>query len=276
MVNLVHGTFITSELEPAFATYVSGTLSPILERIGLERAPDEDEEVTLLRPTLLGALAHHCDDPSVIAFARAKSVAYLADQNSVESGLAGAALHIAASHGDAAFFDQCLERFRSTDVPVVRRQFLSTLGAFEDPALVSRALDLVTGGTLRPQELLAIPMSMPPGEAARERRWQWMTANYASLQEQMAPPHVPYLVWFAEGCSSERVAAAETFFSEPEHSPPGTAQQVKELKEVVGNCVRLREREGDSVAAYLRTLGRPTAVQSGSAASGPRGGAGAR
>jgi len=275
-IGFVHEVFIAGEpgLDEAFAAYVASVLTPLVDRYGLEPKEGEDEEVTLLRPDLLGSLARHTRDPAMIAFARAKARAYLDDPDAVEPSLAGAVLHIAARHGDAALFEELLGRFRSADVPGLRRQFLSSLGVFEDPALARRALDLVTTEELRPQEILAIPFTMFEASARREDVWPWLEAHYDALRERMAPPHLIYLAWFGAGCSQSHAERTKAFFELPEHVTPGMAQQLKEMSESVASCVRLREKEGESVAEYLRSFDSPS--RGASAASGSPGGATSR
>jgi hypothetical protein len=50
-----------------------------------------------------------------------------------------------------------------------------------------------------------------------------------------------------------RLQEAEKFFAEPAHSPPGTDQELAKVAEAVKTCVALRQREGASVAEFLRS-----------------------
>ena len=60
-----------------------------------------------------------------------------------------------------------------------------------------------------------------------------------------------YMPFFANGCSAERLAAAELFFSEEAHSPTGTDAQLAKVGEGVTDCVSLRDREGEAVGGFL-------------------------
>ena len=55
----------------------------------------------------------------------------------------------------------------------------------------------------------------------------------------------------ASGCSLERLEHAEEFFRKPENSAPGTDKTLAQVGEQVKDCVRLRQREGSSVAEFL-------------------------
>ena len=58
----------------------------------------------------------------------------------------------------------------------------------------------------------------------------------------------PYM---AAGCSTERLEDARRFFGEPGRAAPGTDTQLARVGDMVDDCVRLRAREGASVAGYL-------------------------
>jgi hypothetical protein len=59
-----------------------------------------------------------------------------------------------------------------------------------------------------------------------------------------------FMPYFADGCSTDRVDAAEVFFADPEHAPPGTTKELSRVAEAVGDCVGLDAREGDSVRRH--------------------------
>jgi hypothetical protein len=56
----------------------------------------------------------------------------------------------------------------------------------------------------------------------------------------------------AAGCSGERLAAGQAFFSDPAHAPPGTEKELAKVTERVEDCMKLRAREGERVRDYLR------------------------
>ena len=251
----VRRAFVASGLEEPFAAYVRRTLGPALERIGLDRAPDEPESVTALRPSLLSWLGDEGRDPKVREHARGVARAWLDDAAGVDPSLAEAALEVAALDGDRALFEEYRRRFEAATIPAQRARYLRALGAFRDPALVEAALAYVLDGPLRPQEVFAIPMAMASGPPAQgERLYRWMTENYTRLAARLPPPiAAAALPYFAAGCSAERLAAARSFFAEPAHNLTGTDVGLAKVGEMVESCVALRDREGAAVAAYLQS-----------------------
>jgi hypothetical protein len=74
-----------------------------------------------------------------------------------------------------------------------------------------------------------------------------MTVHYAELAARIPADFMVFMPYFAGGCSDERMRAAKSFFSDPEHAPPGTATELARVEETVGDCVTLDARELESV-----------------------------
>jgi alanyl aminopeptidase len=165
----VRGAFVPDSLESLFAVYVRRTLSPALERVGYEKKPGEDETVSTMRGDLLRWLANRGQDQKVLAFAQDAAKRYLADSTSVDPGIADAVVSLAAKKGDAALFTDYQRRLEATEVPAIRRRFLGALGAFEDTALTSRALEYSLSDKVRPTETFEILRGMGQRNEAAAR-----------------------------------------------------------------------------------------------------------
>jgi hypothetical protein len=233
--------------------YVRRTLSPALERVGYEKKPGEDETVSTMRGDLLRWLANRGQDQKVLAFAQDAAKRYLADSTSVDPGIADAVVSLAAKKGDAALFTDYQRRLEATEVPAIRRRFLGALGAFEDTALTSRALEYSLSDKVRPTETFEILRGMGQrNEAAAARIFRWMMANYDLLASRVPPPALRFLPLFANGCNAERLAAATAFFGDPKRAAPGMDKTLERVGDGVHTCLSLREREGEHVNSYMR------------------------
>src|ERR1051326_6329534 len=238
-----------------FALCVRRTLSPALERVGYDRRPGEDETVSTMRGDLLRWLASRGQDDKVMAFAQSAAAHYLADSTSVDPGIADAVVSLAAKHGDAAMFADYQRRLESTDVPAVRRRFLAALGGFEDPALVTKALDYMLSDKVRPTETFVIMQGLGGrDEATGERMFRWMIDHYDQLATRIPPPALRFLPMMGAGCSAERLAATEAFFTDPKHSMPGGEKTLERVSDMVHTCRSVREREGERVTTFMRAF----------------------
>ncbi|MGH9456742.1 MAG: M1 family metallopeptidase [Thermoanaerobaculia bacterium] len=251
-VGKIRATFVTPELEGAFAAWLRETFRPVLDRIGMAPAEGEDEAVTPLRAQLMVMLARDGRDAEVLARGRELAAAYLKDPSSVPSSLAGVALEIAAIEGDRALFDLYRRRFEEAATPTERERFLEALGAFEDPALVQAALAYALDGPLRPNEIFEIPFAIAGDDEGSERFFAWATANWDEITERMPPFSRPTLAWMGGGCSEERLERTIEYFERPDRQVPGIERQLERVADQVRDCVRLRAREGEAVAEYLR------------------------
>jgi hypothetical protein len=88
----------------------------------------------------------------------------------------------------------------------------------------------------------------------RDRLFNWMIHNYDTIMSRVPPMFSAFMPYFASGCSSQRLDAARAFFGDGARSNPGTQRTLAKVGEQVGDCVGLREREGDAVGDYLKDL----------------------
>jgi hypothetical protein len=197
----------------------------------------------------MGALV---GDESVVAWAERTRQQYAQDPASLDPTLAGVSLRIAASKGDSEMFDDFVTHFKTAGNPAERANYLAALGAFEDAALRERALAFTLDGPLRPNELFAIPGEIADHNDGADRAFQWITENYDQVAGRMPPLFRPFLTNFGGGCDRARLQRAKAFFSEPAHQVDGTDRQLGKVETAVNDCVRLREREGAKVEAFLR------------------------
>lgn len=244
--------FVTEEGSESFAAYVRKTLGPAAKRFGVEKRPNEDPTVTLFRPTLITWLADVGRDPHVIRFAMEKAQAYLKDPASVDPQIATTVLKIASHGGDRALFDEYRKRFESARTPGERSRYLAALSGFHDPKLREEALRYAISGPLRPNEIFAIPLGIGASQAGRDLRFRWFTQNYPAISSRIPPLFVSNLPFMAAGCEADRIAAAKTFFGESRHRVEGTLKELAKVEEQVNDCVKLRSREQEKVARYLK------------------------
>jgi len=244
--------FVTDEGSESFAAYVRKTLGPAAKRFGIEKKANEDSTVTLFRPTLITWLADAGRDPQVIRFAKEKAQSYLKDPSSVDPQIATTVLKIAAHDGDRALFDQYRKRFESAKTPGERSRYLAALAGFNHPQLSEEALRYALSGPLRPNEIFAIPFGIGGSQAGRDRRFSWFTRNYPAISSRIPPIFMSNLPFIAAGCEANRIAAAKTFFADSRHRVEGTLEELAKVEEQINDCVKLRSREQEKVARYLK------------------------
>ncbi len=249
----LRAAFVPDSLQAPFAAYVRRTLGPSMERFGYERRPGEDETIGTVRGELLRWLARWGDDPKAQAFAIEAARRYLADSSSVDPGIVGTVLGLAARRGDDALLEQFRHRFESSQVPATRRMFLGAMGAIGDTTLLQRTLDYSLSDAVRPSETGLVWMGMRD-RSESDGAWffRWITTHYDQVAAHLPPPALRFLPMMGSGCSEERLQAAKAFFGDPMRGIPGVQQTLERVSDGVHQCISLREREGAGVARFLR------------------------
>lgn len=251
-IDKVKNAFIMEEYKPQFAVYVNHYFKPALDRIGMNPKENEDETISLIRPSLISYLAYEGNNAEVKAFVKKKFNQYMQDLSSIDPAIAGTVVGLACVDGDKALYDECKQRFENAQLPRERGRFLAALGTFEDEAIQKEALQYTLEGPLRPQEIWRIPGQIASVSTDRaDYIFNWMTDNIDLIKSKIPPVYHIYLPYLAGGCSRERLQAAQEFFSAPENHIEGVETQLKKINDQVMDCVSLREREQKNVEKYI-------------------------
>jgi aminopeptidase N len=128
-----------------YRLYARGVLNRFFGRIGWERAAGESDNVALLRTAVIEALGQ-MDDPAVIAEARRRFAAYVAEPASVDAAVRHLTIQAVAVHADQSIWDQLHALAQSTPSEIERLELYEFLASPEDERLVHKALNLTLSG----------------------------------------------------------------------------------------------------------------------------------
>jgi aminopeptidase N len=155
----------------AYLAYARGVLAPVLERIGWTPKGDETPDLRRLRRVLFTNLGEW-GDPAVIAEARRRFAAFLADHKSLPPDEQSATLAVVAHHADAATFAQLQALAEGTHDTTEIERFYAALAKVQDPQLAQRVIDIALGGKLPPQAN-SLPMTLVFGLSGRNPSLAW-------------------------------------------------------------------------------------------------------
>ncbi len=256
----------TPRADSAYAHFLRATLEPAVRRFGMRPSAGEPIGVSFMRPPLLRLLAQG-HDSRVIAYAETLSRDYRRDAASVPPSMVETGIVVGAVRGDRAQFDDYRTRFETTKVPIERTLYLNGLAAFRDPALRRAALDYALNGPLRPQETLVIPGGTALNSLGGEGRTsdmypdeivQWTFDHFDELREKLPPNFAARIVGLGSGCSNERLATLQKFFSDPKHKVLGGEATLKRMEDALRECAGVHDRESERVERWLMMQsGRP-------------------
>lgn len=245
-------TFITPELREPFAAFLRDLLGPTLDRIGTETIPGEAADVTEMRAQVLLWLADYGQDERAIAVVSKVAEQYLAG-DIPPSDLAAVSLRTAARWGDVETFNRYRDRLEvvAESSPGERRNYVSAIGSFRDPAAVELVLDYVLSGELQPVDIRTIVARLVSWEDNNEMLLNWAMQNDAALRELVPSGAMVNLPGQLMRCSTENAEVLRDFYSAPERFVAGIESELDE--EIAENveCAAFRQRELESISNYL-------------------------
>ena len=231
---------------------------PHLRTLGLSPAPGEPLERRRLRNELAAILVRSAREPETTRALAARGRAYagLADgrlhAEAVSPDLAALALAAAVTEGDAELFEGLERRLAAAEDREERATLVDALGAVRDPALSTRALALLEGATLRPEEKLRLLLQQAAAPETREAAWDALRAHWDDLAPALPPRSAEQLPRVAEGfCTRSRAGEAHRFLAPRVAAVPGAQRWAEETVERIERCAALREAQGASAASFF-------------------------
>jgi cytosol alanyl aminopeptidase len=145
-----------AEVAPALGAWVREVFGARAAKLGWTPAAGDDDARIEVRKELVPLVADLGRDPDLGAGAMRLARAWIDDPAAIHPTLAGEALRVAARSGDAALFDELLAAAPAARSRHDRELLHEALGAFRDPALTARALDVVLDAGVDIRESLDI------------------------------------------------------------------------------------------------------------------------
>jgi aminopeptidase N len=134
----------------AFAAYARKLLAAPFAQLGWDARAGEGPDVQLLRHALIQDLGDW-GDPAVLAEARRRYTAFLADHSRIAPDDQMVVLAVVGKHADAATYDQLLALARSASDPSQVQRYFMALAPVDDDQLAARTASLVVSDELPPQ-----------------------------------------------------------------------------------------------------------------------------
>jgi alanyl aminopeptidase len=245
----VREDFLPPGGRPAYAEFLRRTFGARARALGWRARPDEDEELRLVRPMLLGLVAGDGEDTALGAEARRLAIAWLDDRAAVDADVAGTVLAVAARHGDRALFDRLRAELPRVRSPQERTRVLRALAAFRDPALVQAALDLTLDPAIDGKDALTL---IPSDARVFPIVWRWFEQRFDALAARIPTEARRHLVSVgARFCDGDGRARAEGFFRPKLTTVPGGARLLAQALEIVDQCSAQRDAQRASLAEFL-------------------------
>jgi len=248
-VSFVRGAVADGPQPARVQAWIQGTFRPVLDRIGIDPGPGDDDDINSRRGTLWQLLSA---DPQLQAHARERAEAYMANPSSLPPTLVAPVLQAAAQGGDAGLYDAYLARMKaSSDAPEEYYRYFNAIGLFTDPSLVARTLRFALSADVRSQDtplllgqLLGSSATQDPAWAFVQKEWPALTAKLGTFQG------MPNIVGALGGfCSESRAAEIRSFFET--HPLPEAARVLERSVERIRSCAEVRARQAPALGRWI-------------------------
>jgi aminopeptidase N len=238
-----------SDRDP-YNLFVRKLLGPAAKEVGWQAKPGESDEQSILRTRLLHGLGYVARDLEAIAVARKITDQALRDPSSVDRELASEALPIAAWNGDAALYDQLVDRMKAARTPEEYYIYQSTLTQFSDPKLLQRALDLALTDDIRSQDKLFVISGVMQSPAGERLGWDFSKAHWDEIEKVGGGFGGGVIVQSTSSfCDAGLRDEVRDFFTA--HPVPMAQRGLKQSLERINYCVDLKMQQGSQLAAWL-------------------------
>lgn len=245
----IHDEFIVAADRPAFEKWVRDLLKPVAKDLGETPVPGEPPERQALRGDVFQILAQYGRDPELIAKARATAEQYMQAPESVEAGLAGKALSIAALNGDTALYDKYVAHLKTAKSPEEYGFYLQALGAFPDPNLAKRTYDLVLGPDVKNQDMFALFFPLLNYET-RAAAWELFKFDFDAIMKKVDASDAVGLAQVTQVfCDARLRDDSQKFFADKKL--PGTQSILENSRDTVNACIQVRDLQQKNLSAFL-------------------------
>jgi len=188
--------------------------------------------------------------PAVLAEARRRLDAYLADRSALEPNLADPVVALAARVGDEALYERYRAAVAAAATPQERRRFLLGLGSFRTPAARERTLAALLTPEIPTQDVAFLLMRLLGNPAARGAAWRFMTRRWAALRRRIPPLMMSRVVEMTPALREPRYAREVARFFRT-HPVPEATRALRQALEVFRLNAELRRRTAPGLARWL-------------------------
>jgi aminopeptidase N len=217
------------------------TLSPVLDRIGIEARAGDTPLVANLRETLLTQLGA-AGDPRLVAQARGYVARLQADPTAIPPAIRQAVLSTFAASATAADWDLLLRLTQAEKSPVAKNRFVSLLGSARDPALATRSLALLEGSALTDPQKAALLRAV--ATAHPDQAFDWAAAHQPLVNSFLeASTRASFIPRLGEGSNDAAMPGKITAYGTrylPEGSRAGVNQALSAIAVRRASADRLR------------------------------------
>jgi len=235
-----------------YERFVRAQFGDKARELGWKAKPGEDEEVTLLRPRLVGLLTAQGNDSRFRAEAHRLALAWLDDPKAVESDMLQVVLCMAALDGDRDLFVRFRDHLPKVADHSDRAALFAALGCFRDATVEQEALRLTLSPQIDIRESIDILFTAASHRETRAMAWDFFETNLDPLLARL-PQETRSILPFAGAslCGASHRKRVEALFRPRLQELTGAERHLAETLESIDQCIALAADQSAAVGAFL-------------------------
>ena len=250
---------VPEELSANYQRFLQRNFGARAHELGWIPKPGEPDNVRLLRPTLVPAIATYGGDEELAKEGRALAEKWFQDRNSVDPNMVTAVLDTAAYYGDKALFEKFLAQFKQTRDRQEKERIVRAIGAFRDPAAIHAAQEAVLAGEI-PMVQGGGYLLLGAGQRSAKTRhlpFEFLKAHYDEILKERPTgggfdfggelPRVGQSY-----CNAESRDALKAFFEPRADKLTGAPRTLSQVLESIDICIAQKQAEQASIETFLK------------------------
>ena len=244
------GRLIDGPAYIAFQERVRSLVTPVLNDIGWDPAPAEDDLRSKLRGLLIALLAISGGDIATRERCHSIFATYRTDAQAVHPEVAAAAISVVATTGNAVDFDTLVECFRTGQTPQERLRFLYSLSEFDDPKLLQRTCEFALSDEVKSQDAPFVLARCLASRSHGSVAWSFIKSKWDHAVDTFPSNSIVRMVDPVKYLNTPPLLAdVQAFFKA--HPIPQATKTLDQILERHDVNTRLRVREEDRLSSFL-------------------------
>lgn len=248
---------VPTTLLPNYQRFLKQNFQARAREISWNTKPGEDDNIRLLRPSLLRVVSTWGGDQELASQARTLADKWLQDHSSVDQNLVTSVLNAAAFYGDKTFFDKLSDSLQTTTDRQERGRIISAMGRFRDPAAIEAGFETLLTGKVPFIEGGNLLFAGQGSESTRKLAFTFLKAHYDEILAKKPSgggfdfgSALPYVG--ASYCDASSKAELKEFFEPRVDKLLGARRTLNQVLEGIDVCIAQVAEQEPSVEAFLK------------------------
>lgn len=251
--------FVPDTSRADYEAFARSLFAARARRLGWRSSASDAADVRGIRADVLRAAGLLGADPSLRHEAVALAKAWLKDETAIEPDIAGAALPVAVSAGDAGLTEALREFLIQTKDRTRRGQVVMALSFAGSRDSASLLLPLALDSRVEPMDALHLVISMSRSRATREDTLRFVMQHYDAFVARLPQGSTfdgaaGLLNVGGSLCTQRERDTFQQFFADRVQKIPGGPRQLTQVLEGIDACIAQRQAIEPGIAEFLATL----------------------